>query len=153
VAEDNSQRLDKQEEVLERQEKALERHTEVLEEEGKALEELVRTLEELMEARKEERMSRLEQATNFFFEIAKHLTTLNTAAILVYLAAAGSGEVSLPLWVTLLFVGSLAGATLSMLVTGLRGINTTNPYTLGNFGIAVAVGCFFVGLLYSQRCP
>jgi len=87
-----------------------------------------------------------EQATGFFFEIAKHLTTLNTAVILVYLAA--GGEVSLPLWVAMLFVVSLAGATASMLVTGLRGISA-NPYALGNFGMAVAVACFFVGLLYS----
>lgn len=105
-------------------------------------------LEELREALKEERASLLEQATNFYFEIAKHLTTLNTAAILVYLAAAGSGEISLPLWVALLFVGSLAGATLSMLVTGLRGISF-NRFVLGNFGMAVAVVFFFGGLLYS----
>jgi hypothetical protein len=90
-----------------------------------------------------------EKLTGFYFEIAKHFTTLNTAAILVYLAAAGSGEVSLPLWVALAFVVSLAGATLSMLVTGLSGINTTNPFALGNFGMAVAVVFFFGGLLYS----
>jgi hypothetical protein len=118
------------------------------EEPEEALERLEESLEKLREARKAERASLLELKTGFFFEIAKHLTTLNTAAILVYLAAAGSGEISLPLWVALLFVGSLAGATLSMLVTGLRGISR-NPRSLGNLGMLVGVSCFFVGLLYS----
>lgn len=87
------------------------------------------------------------ESQKMFFEIAKHLTTLNTAAILVYLVA--GEQVSLPLWVALAFAASLAGATLSMVVTGLRGINTTSPWALGNFGMAVAVAGFFVGLLYS----
>jgi FtsZ-binding cell division protein ZapB len=88
----------------------------------------------------------LTETHKMFFEIAKHLTTLNTAAILVYLAA---GEtLSLPLWVALLFVVSLAGATVSMIATGLRWISP-RPTRIGTFGLAVAISCFFVGLLYS----
>ena len=80
------------------------------------------------------------------FEIAKHLTTLNTAAILVYLAA--GEEVSLPLWVALLFVLSLAGAAVSMIATGLRWISPS-PSKIGNLAMSVAVAGFLVGLLYS----
>lgn len=87
-----------------------------------------------------------DQATAFFFEIAKHFTTLNTAAILVFLAV--SREADLPLWIAGLFVFSLIGAVVSMLVTGLIGVSG-NRYAVGNIGMAVAVAGFFVGLLYS----
>ncbi len=117
-----------------------------LQKQRESLAELVATLEEQRAAWKEEREALLEQATSFSFEIAKHLTTLNTAAILVFLAA--GEEVSLPLWVALLFVGSLAGAALSMVVTGFRWVRP-NWASLGSFGMAAAISCFFVGLLYS----
>lgn len=85
----------------------------------------------------------------YYFEIAKHLTTLDTAAILVFLAVVGSGEVSLPLWVALAFVVSLAAATASMLITGLREINTTSAYAPGTLSMAIAVCSFFGGLMYA----
>jgi hypothetical protein len=86
------------------------------------------------------------ETQKMLFETAKHLTTLNTAAILVYLAA--GEEISLPIWVALLFVLSLAGATASMIETGFKWISPY-PTKIGRFGMAVAVSCFFVGLLYS----
>ena len=87
-----------------------------------------------------------EQATGFYFETAKHFTTMNTAAILVYLAA--GREASLPLWVALLFVGSLVGATASMVVIGTLPLHPRRR-TIEAVGMAVAVAGFFVGLLYS----
>lgn len=94
----------------------------------------------------DDRSAELIQRDIFFFEVAKHFTTLNTASILVLLTL--GDRVNLPLWLIAFFGLSLAGATVSMLVTGLRG-TSQNSLAPGNLGMAVAVAFFFVGLLYS----
>jgi FtsZ-binding cell division protein ZapB len=115
----------------------------------KGLEEVVAEAQTLRTGASEE-MEKLRsvgtEIKKMHFETAKHLTTLNTAAILVYLAA--GGEVSLPLWVALLFVLSLASATVSMVATGSRWTSDT-PSGIGIFALGVAIAGFLSGLVYS----
>ena len=89
-----------------------------------------------------------EEATHYFFEIAKRFTTLDTAAILIYLAMSNQFS-DRPLWWPLgFFVVSAIGATVSMLATGMRGISS-NRFYVGNAGMVFALVGFFVGLVYS----
>jgi hypothetical protein len=91
--------------------------------------------------------SERQKLTDYYFEIAKQITTLDTAGLLFLLAL--HRELSLsPWWAAGAFGISLVAAFVSMVETGTRGIST-GKLTWGNFYMTVAVVCFLGGVAYA----
>jgi hypothetical protein len=89
-----------------------------------------------------------EQQINLYFEMAKHFTTLNTAALLVFLAA--REEINLPLWIALFFAISLASATLGRIEVARKGLPRSR-FALVYLGLTIAIVFFFAGVYNSVR--
>ncbi len=87
-----------------------------------------------------------QQVISLYFEMSKHFTTLNTAAILVFLAA--NEEVSIPLWVSLYFVASLVRATIAMFYIARDGL-PERRFAPVYFGLNVAILGFLGGVVFS----
>ena len=107
---------------------------------------LERAIADVIEADRETRIelakeveARHDKERDYYFEIAKQITTLDTAALVVFLAV--GRQVSIAPFPAVYFIVSLVFAFLSMVHTGTRGTSTKN-ISWGNFHMTVAATGF-----------